>query len=855
MKKLYKTLTLSSLAMVMTAAPLVAVVSCGGDDSIHIDYLNDETTLPVAQTSFSADGAMDIDPAVISTAKAFLTAGGASYDKLTLENLKAITPAQQQEYSISGTVEGEDEVSETLDQLQTFLLDLFYANNNNEAFNAGVAKYLNNASLSVAGIGGTRGPWITDRSRGGSPAYINPAFHKVANADGDTSLQDSTVSGSQKKFVTYNSIAGTALQSRVGDPAAANGNTFSSIEGIATGLPLIRTKTVDTESFNGTAWTGTKTFTQKLEGAESISIGNGTTNAVDAQTDLSNAAVATALNDSSNDTITFNIKTGTKYIKASGANGDAVKTNFELKGRDFFLGFVHQLYTDVNIRTKGLTDAHGTMVLPPLTESELNAMKAEYAEAYADYVNYNMYLYDLYNIDIAETVKANEALSETDRATKFVVKFETGKPITPTGLQFFTDSNVAAPVSSDFLKTIPGQTSATITKPGEYFGVTTYFPINQNGSKFNDVSSWLSVSPYYYTQFDITPATGQIAIRKNPFYMDTTFASATNSITDYQIKMKSTTTDQASWATQRKDAFLRGDELVLDPEAQTVKTVTDAIVAAQPTYKTIVKPFTQGYMGNITWNPFGYAAGYNDLGRKLMFGGKGDGVGNGTVESVKNDSDAFTGFVSGNGAEVRAIIASAINWYTVAQGFFPGQNKTYWQSVFGPELSVAAGKTVDQAGGNFVKPSYTDTTSDLQKIYNQNLASTSNALLTSKTLDAAKKLDALAASVGATDSNPAVIPYQIYEFNDASTADVVALTDKLIMEQLNKLTPKVKFTFQVSQSWSDYVNTSRIAKTGVSLMHSFGKDYDGIGSIAQQYMANYVSNVGYDFVFEILSAK
>lgn len=814
---------LSSAALIV---PLTTV-ACGPSKTVETPGIKP------AQTPFT-QGTYDL-----SKLKDFVLANQTTYPELTSTKLAAITPDTLHQYSL-GTLDEKNDSYKTLKQADEALLKFAFINNQKPENLKGILDFTKSEALASYIINSGRGPYRTDDTQG-IKRYVRSQYLTLRNNDNSVSIVDSefTTDGvtadSQKAVIDFGKYAEPKKGSRLWDNSFAAPGGLSTASGSATTLSLFRTKVAGEWKSHFDNTTGNVIFdseqtkTPILTEGLKLSVGDSTKDdkaTFASQVKADDAALATALNDATNDRLVFSVDGNQNWSTLSGEN--VIQSSVAFKGRDLFYGFVRQLYGFKDVRETGKLNGEDTG-LKAFTKDELTSIIGQFSDQ-ASYENLynsgNGYTYGLYNVDIKATVEENTKQGADEN--KFVLVYKPGSAITPTALNMFIDSAYATPTPS--AEIIQARGNATDAEPGKYWGLTNWGNdetiTNGNVTK---AQPKYTVAPYIFTNYDVKTGTNVgngIALKRNP-YFGGTFNASTNQIETWTT-LPTPATDSNAFNQTRLSSFkdnpTQTHEYILDSG---VNQDSELIKQAQA-YAFRAKPIRTGGIG--TWLSYNSlystleSKNFNDAGRKMLWG---------EADASKiNGSSAALDYFYGEGSKVRALINSAVNWYTVVQLYFPGQAKEFYSGLVMEDSLKYSGFNSEDA-----RPEFIDSTATLKEIYKNNLSNQETALGTSKFDDASQILDDIATKAGATNSAPAQIPLFRYTASDNPETASTVEANTAILKKLNSLTPKVKFVWKNLGTWSDMVKESSIDQTGLMLFHSFGPDYQGAGTILQQYIS------------------
>ena len=804
-------------------APLATVVACAGNGgsqgNSEID-LGPLTYVTQGQQSLTLPQTKTALASLITDAKA---AGLSEVD------VKAITPIILHKVAIGDTAkftDAEKIAAANLAKLNDVLQAWAFKNNSDKTKMTALNTWVQNAGLSAFSSTSRRGPVKSDSSQGAIRYYRHDliTMPRLLGGAGYDLLNSRLTQGTNRTLLDYNQLGSLKQGDRRFDLNVATGNAFSNYTGGASSFTIFRGKQTGKDSYHANKVTGkiefdTKTASQyDLFGGLDVKVGSGANLAGDKRTI---AGLKEALTSSSGaDTIEFSTKGTVNYAQSS--NKNVINTNAKFEAKDLFYGFIRSIYGSKTFRTEGKVGADVlTGSFPKMTPTELSAFNANFAnEKAADALdNPNLYLLNLYGVDLPATITANKATTDM---SKFIVKFKTGK-LSATSLVLFQDNTLFNPFSNTLLADQSNKNTLSATN----LKVNTYGN-SYSGSGTINTDGIYTLAPFVYTEYSTTP-TEAMVLSKNPFYADTTWVNNDKTLLKQKTVVVSTGSNPEAKAQQRQVSFKNAKatgEYVLDGRVDSHKSLMEGLEG----YK-VISSLTEngGAMSKwLFWNYFGYKHEnvFNDKGLKMMWGSS-DRTG------LDSSKDAMDVFFNGDGALVRDSIKAAVNWTAMIKTMNPAGGK-----VFYPQLSLPNDYVTSLgAGAEPIQPSYLDSAADMETMYESNHQDKLKAWSTSKAPTSAKTLDDIATKHGATAESPAIIPIFRYLFNDQPASSTEKLANAVILRKLNELTPKVHFIHQtLIADWADFLVKANKEYTAATSINSFGPDYKGLGSILSQYL-------------------
>ena len=821
------------LITIGTLAPIFSVVACSNKQE-EIEIEDDDKYVDIKSNPLEMD---IVDYKVFQSLKDLAIENG-----LTKEDINSITIEDLSKF-ITEDVSLPEEKKDIVEKMKNLLIKWSFENNRNGEQMTELQKWINNSSLSVlTSQSQGRGPWRTETTKGIRDFYRKDLIEmkKVSDFVGYDlvgSLFTKKGLGSYKGnakggIVDFNTYGKVDIGKRIFDPTFSVGNTFISTITSATSFSIFRSRKKGNFESETDITTGKITFTSEEE--EEVRLFPGLdiyidNQKVDSQNDFVSYEEALEIAKGKGKKTEITLKTSDKKVNYVQTKGKSIKdTGQQFEAKDLFYGMVRSFYTSSYFRKNSKIDKEGVDLgeyLKKMDEEELDKFDNLFGGDSAianSYDNGNLYLYELYGIDLEKTVETNINNSNQD---EFKIIF---KDFSPTSLYMFKNNSAINPfpksklIEDDSLG--DSKLSATRLNIFEYGNP---YP----GTGPNNIENVYSIAPFLYTNYS-TSEGEKITIKQNHKYIDRDWVNDPRSIKYYSTKMK-TGIDADAFASQRVNQFKdasRTNEYILDLSVYNYKNYINDLYQ----YSKLKKPVQKGQSSanKLYWNYAGFKDEYfNEKGREMMWGKS-------SLNEIATDPKAMREFFSGSGAILRNSLNSAINFYAMAQLLFPKQNVTFYPSTaFEEEFKVS---NVDK---KFILSKTMQSIDDLEKIYKSNFGDWQKAWKTDNYVQAAKTIDDLAKSVNATKENPAQIPIFTYIFVDAKPTSIQEKANKNVLTILNSLTPRVKFVNQKSIEWywSDFLDRAYTKKDAATILGGYGADYNGLGSINQQFLTYYAS--------------
>ncbi|WKX02341.1 hypothetical protein [Candidatus Mycoplasma mahonii] len=547
--------------------------------------------------------------------------------------------------------------------------------------------------------------------------------------------------------------------------------------------------------------------------------------------------------------VSFIAHQGVKYVNSLGE-----ETQYEFKSKDFYYGFLRGIYASKSVREDGNIEEYNTGI-PTVTSAYEDTLTGEYWD---ELNNGNVYLYNLYGLNVAKTILANEA-NITNGIDEFTLVFD-GKIKFDTLKGLLGNVTTIAPVSSQKIDEMrPNDT--TIDTPGKYLQLKEYGAKVETNGKY-DLTDELLVSRYYISNYDLNKDTNGIILKKNIYSFDKFFNARENTINEYQQLFYDPTIDKEVLKLDRKVGFIKdnSESIMFGSIRETESLLNEVINSGNFSW---VVPQNTGLSRGTGWVPFNFIMEadllsevhnepFNTGGLELFFG-KGSTKTN-VIESPTADYE-YT-FKSGN--IMRAILNSSVNLYTLTQSF-----RSNMEQIKDP-IFFKSGNAMTLGG-----PSYNDYITDnpnksgiseavfitklaaQEEWYKTNSSSSSGAADSNILLKPSDEQFAAASAAlvdlynsNVTDKNTvAIVPvFDSFNAKEPTTKEITAAYTKLVA-YLNTLAPnKVKF---VEFETKAKVNSQIWGPSSPNRYLGMGPDYDSSASFLHQIVsANYGYSIG-----------
>jgi len=565
-------------------------------------------------------------------------------------------------------------------------------------------------------------------------------------------------------------------------------------------------------------------------------------------------------------TMTFTVPEGIKYVNSKGE-----ETKYNFKAIDFFYGMMRMVYLTEEVRESGTIN--GVKVIDEDYKMEpgyLNALKSNH-EFYPNgkldkenYENKNAYLYNLFGFDINGTIQANTG-NNTD-PNKFVLKFK--DKINPALIySIFNQTTFITPVSSEKINELSGLSyHDEFKQPGKRLQLIEYGKSHRENG-IVDLSDELTVSRYYWKQYDIKPTrdggTGLI-LQKNIHTFDTKFVNKNNNIEKYQMLIEGKG-DQDTFLQSRQRSFLNdnSESILYSGVLENDALMKD--IKANSGYLKQSKSSATGSLNQGMMNPFYFLNGsdsINDDTSLLLFGKP--------KEAAKTDKDADEEYFNGRGKVFRTLLNNSVNLYSFSKQFAPSASSIKTRRNFQPNQPIIGGPP--SADNNFIKHQdvgvsvFSTSDADGKEWYTNHKNSDKNVLLkpSDDKFNKLKELwkdfinQAVSAESGLNRNSQFIFPLYDYRANDVDETPKTTQAFKDIVAYLNTLVDGTQLKFKEFDKESGPKDTNIINKfkTAPFVYSGAGADYGSVISIIQQYIsAPYGFTLGAQILSEAIDNK
>ena len=358
----------------------------------------------------------------------------------------------------------------------------------------------------------------------------------------------------------------------------------------------------------------------------------------------------TAMDNTATNEISFSVKSGVKYVNSKGQ-----ETKYEYKAIDLFYGWLRGVYTSQTMREQGTIE--GVTQGPKLSAAYLSKLKNsnwyEASKLKSAYDNPNIYLLNLYGVDVQGTIDANTGANKN--VDKFTLKFtapQKGDILT----DYLSGNNLFFPVSSEKILEMNSGENDFKTKLGESIQLLEYGASAKNGGNF-DLSGELTIGRYYTSNFDINPNANGLIIEKNMHSYDQAFVDdGKNILKSQQLVYKQGDSDSFNQA-RAKSFMADNSESVLNPTVQDNPDLMNQIDSKGLFDRR--KSTTTGAVKAVFINPWYLVNGANKVdsnASKVIFGES-------DLTKVMDNKAADDEYFFGRGRILRALLNSSVNLY------------------------------------------------------------------------------------------------------------------------------------------------------------------------------------------------
>ncbi|TCG10929.1 OppA family ABC transporter substrate-binding lipoprotein [Mycoplasma todarodis] len=487
---------------------------------------------------------------------------------------------------------------------------------------------------------------------------------------------------------------------------------------------------------------------------------------------------------------------------------DNEESKYTLSARDYYYGMMRSLASARSVRNDGTLNGNKIPGLPKFSSSLSDTNDRTLN-------NTNGYLLDLFGVDVKKTIEDGEKLGKDN--DEFVVSLTKPSAIILDSL--FANNSYFTPAPSQKIVELAHGSK----KPEVKYGISTY---GKDGDQFSGIKDILHVSPYFYTKYSFL--SGYVMV-KNKHYWDKDFVNDKERITKYTYHITPEGADAQAEALSRKTGYENGLESILDKKAWANPDVQNKIrINADKYGARLSKVFKVGLQNKLLWNPTmpkDLETKYSSKGIEAMYGKDIK-----TREQSLTKPEALNGFFNGTGMEVRKAMDAAYNWYAGSVAVSGTTQKIALLSPLAPEQKTTVtrkgndGLTIwdlivennehPRGKGNTVVddsiwakptivPSYFEMKDRYNKEKNQIEASKSPAFSLAKDLFAK-----VAKEIGASKSNPAIIPLQTWGAADKAkdSSETVKQWETMIKVFNLAGDGAVKFEKVTPSTWSTHLN-------------------------------------------------
>ncbi|MCC3161070.1 MAG: hypothetical protein K4H23_05065 [Mollicutes bacterium PWAP] len=417
----------------------------------------------------------------------------------------------------------------------------------------------------------------------------------------------------------------------------------------------------------------------------------------------------------------FEVPNGVHYI-----NNKGEKSQYELKGKDLFYGFMRLIYSNDDIRQFGESDVQGVYGdnLNPFSNQYANSLLDDYyswnndkdpnhdkkmfGKKYSlngkkkpywkskNFVNSpNIYLLgaNLFDIDFDKTIEKNlsplagsyefHIVMKEKNNSLFIKSLFSGSYTIPVPSEkIINDSNLST--LSDF-KSSPGK-----------FLQWNEFGTSKKKHGLYDLSNELTIGRYYISNYDSNAGSKGFVIEQNPFSYDKDWLKLDNTILKFQILPYSSgdpDAQQQAWAKSFRND--ENSESFLYKEVLKNPSLLNEI--NKDNSSKWVSSSTSGMINSLAFNPEYMIKGKKQIDEnmsKILFGTN--------KSDVLNNSDADDQYFFGRGKRFRRLLNSSVNLYSLYKEWKPSSSaNAKTNALWAPGQAFDFNNNVSQKGVNY----------------------------------------------------------------------------------------------------------------------------------------------------------
>ncbi|CAM9139607.1 OppA family ABC transporter substrate-binding lipoprotein [Mycoplasma marinum] len=535
---------------------------------------------------------------------------------------------------------------------------------------------------------------------------------------------------------------------------------------------------------------------------------------------------------------TFKVKPGIHYVNSK---GEVTKYNY--KAIDLFYGYIRGIYNNAEVRKQGTIN--GKNKITPLEDAYMKKVKNS-TEFYQNgklnsrgYDNGNVYLNNLFGIDIKATIDANTGTNFDEN--KFTIKFQSPQDAAILD-NFFTRSQFFHPVSSEKILELNGGYK-NFDKPGKFTQILEYGKLIRKNEKV-DLSDLLTIGKFYLANYDRDTQSDGIVIKKNEHSYDEKYNKNNRTLKKIQT-IYYDPKDADAFNQERKKRFLEDNsESLLFANVKENSTLMEEIKSKG--YGEQRRSFEKSLINSVVMNPWYMVSTGNkdalldDNTSKLLFGT--------TTKDAQMNPEADDEYFSGRGRIFRSLLNSSINLFGISNQWLPGSSLSKVANYYEPGLNFSTGQTLLGAEEKYprlgIEHGIATDVEQMQYFIKNNSKEKDVFLKPTE-----KKYEAVRAGWKNFINNSKQklgikgdFVFPLYDYRGTDVKETPATTNayNTIIKQLNLVTKGLGITFKKFVPKNDK-NTNAINKflTAPVVYVGAGADYDSSISLTQQLLSAY----------------
>ncbi|CAM9110972.1 hypothetical protein MYMA111404_01425 [Mycoplasma marinum] len=360
--------------------------------------------------------------------------------------------------------------------------------------------------------------------------------------------------------------------------------------------------------------------------------------------------------------LTLRVKPGIHYV-----NNHGEVTKYEYKAIDIFYGFMRGIYNNKEVRQLGTI--MGKNPMPPIEKDYMQRIlnSDEYYENGAlnqlGFNNGNVYLNNLYGIDLKGTINANTGANYDP--DKFTIKYTMAQDasILVNNLSLTNQYN---PMSSQKILELNGG-QKSFDKPGKFLQLLEFGKTIRHGEEV-DLSQELTVGRFYLESYNTDPLSSGIVLKKNKHSYKEKWNKNNKTLNKIEYLFNDGS-DADVYAQIRQQSFLRDNsESVLNNKVLENANLMRVIKSKK--FGTKRRITEKGMTRRMIFNPWYFASTKNSNAQldnntsRLLF--------NTTRKQIASDPNADIEYFSGRGRIFRSLLNASINLFGISKQWLEG---------------------------------------------------------------------------------------------------------------------------------------------------------------------------------------